>query len=43
VGIADPFHCTVDPVRKPEPFTVMLKADPPAVAELGERVVIAGG
>jgi len=35
---ADPFHCTVDPTRKPDPLTVSVKAGPPAAAELGERL-----
>jgi hypothetical protein len=35
---AEPFHSTVEPTKKPEPFAVTLKAGPPAVAELGERL-----
>jgi hypothetical protein len=37
-----PFHWTVEPDTKPEPFTVSVKAAPPAVAVLGLRLVIAG-
>ena len=28
----------MEPLRKPEPLTVMLKAGPPEAAELGERL-----
>jgi hypothetical protein len=35
-------NVTVAPVRKPVPFTVRVKADPPTVAELGLRLVIVG-
>jgi hypothetical protein len=35
-----PFHCTIDPVTKPIPFTVRVKAGPPAVAVVGLRLVI---
>jgi hypothetical protein len=35
---ADPFHCTVDPLTKPDPFTVRVNAAPPAVAEFGLRL-----
>ena len=38
VDKADPFHCTVAPARKPEPFTVRMNAAPPAVAEFGLRL-----
>jgi hypothetical protein len=34
-----PFHCTTDPVVNPEPFTVSVKAAPPAVRELGLMLV----
>jgi hypothetical protein len=34
----DPFHCTVAPDTKPEPFTVRVNAAPPVVAELGLRL-----
>jgi len=37
------FHRTTAPVIKLLPFTVKVKAAPPAVAELGFRDVIAGG
>ncbi len=39
---AVPFHCTVAPERKLVPFTVKVNAAPPAVAEVGLRLVIAG-
>ncbi len=39
---AVPFHCTVAPVRKLVPFTVKAKAAPPAVAEVGLRLVMIG-
>ena len=38
----DPFQRTVEPVMKLEPFTVRAKAAPPAVAELGTRLVKVG-
>jgi hypothetical protein len=37
-GRADPFHCTVDPLTNPDPFTVRVNAAPPAVAEFGLRL-----
>jgi hypothetical protein len=37
-----PFHCTTAPAAKPEPLTVSVKSDPPAVAELGDNDPIAG-
>jgi hypothetical protein len=37
---ADPFHCTVAPDTKLEPFTVKVNAAPPAVAEFGLRLDI---
>jgi hypothetical protein len=37
-----PFHCTVSPERKFEPFTVSVKAAPPTVADVGLSVVITG-
>jgi hypothetical protein len=42
VEIALPFQSTVAPERNPVPFTVRVKAAPPAVAEVGLRLVIAG-
>ena len=42
VARADPFQFTTEPVTKPEPFTVSVKAAPPAVALLGEIELIAG-
>jgi hypothetical protein len=39
---AAPFHCTVAPVRKLTPFTVNVKAAPPAVADAGLKLVIVG-
>jgi hypothetical protein len=42
VESADPFHRIVEPARKPEPFTVRVNADPPAVAELGLRLEMLG-
>ena len=38
VGRADPFHCTVDPLTNPDPFTVRVNAAPPAVAKAGLRL-----
>ncbi len=38
----DPFHCTVEPLTKLLPFTVRVKADPPAVADEGLIPVVAG-
>jgi hypothetical protein len=38
----DPFQCTFEPETKLEPFTVRVKAGPPAVALLGEIELIAG-
>ena len=38
VDRADPFHCTIAPDRKPEPFTVRVNAAPPAVVEFGLRL-----
>jgi hypothetical protein len=37
VANAEPFHCTLVPETNPAPFTVRLKAGPPAVAEEGLR------
>jgi hypothetical protein len=42
VGRAVPFHCTVAPVAKPEPFTVTVNAGAPATTEFGLSEVIAG-
>src|ERR1700719_994032 len=42
VGRSLPFHRTTEPVTKFEPFTVRVKAAPPAAALVGEIVVIAG-
>jgi hypothetical protein len=38
----DPFQSTTEPKTKFEPFTVSVKAGPPAVALLGEIELIAG-
>jgi hypothetical protein len=38
----DPFHCTVALLRKLAPFTVSVKPAPPALAEFGLRLEIAG-
>src|SRR5579871_662728 len=43
VGRAVPFHSTRAPGSKPLPFTVSVKAGPPASAEFGERVVRVAG
>ena len=40
---AEPFHLTVAPLMNPLPFTVRVKAGPPAVAELGFKLVRVGG
>ncbi len=37
-----PFHCTTEPATKPLPFTVKVKDEPPAEADVGLRLVIAG-
>lgn len=39
---SDPFHRTVDNGTKLFPFTVRVNAAPPAVAEVGERLVVTG-
>jgi hypothetical protein len=38
----DPFHCTVEPAINPVPFTVSVKAAPPANEEVGEREEFVG-
>jgi hypothetical protein len=38
----DPFHCTVEVLTNPVPFTVSVNAGPPAYAEFGLRLDIAG-
>src|ERR1041385_5583741 len=43
VGRGLPFHCTVDPLARPVPVTVMVNAADPATADDGFRVVIDGG
>jgi hypothetical protein len=42
VGKAEPFHRTTAPCAKLLPLTVKVKAGPPAVAEPGFKLVIAG-
>jgi hypothetical protein len=42
VGRSLPFHRTTDPGTKFEPNTVKVKAAPPTVVLVGERLVIAG-
>jgi hypothetical protein len=42
VTSAEPFQLTTAPLMKFVPFTVSVKADPPAVAEVGLRLVIVG-
>ena len=37
-----PFHCTMEPLTKLLPLTVSVKAAPPAVADVGLRLVVAG-
>ncbi len=37
---AAPFHCTAAPERKLVPFTVSVNAAPPAVTEVGLRLLI---
>jgi hypothetical protein len=39
---AVPFHCTVHPLTSPDPFTISVKAFPPAVADEGLKVLIIG-
>jgi hypothetical protein len=38
VEMVDPFHCTLAPLRNPEPFTVRVNAGVPAAAEFGLRL-----
>ena len=38
----DPFHWTTDPLMKLVPFTVSVKAAPPAVADVGLMLVVVG-
>jgi hypothetical protein len=38
----EPFHCTVEVMRKLVPFTVSVNAGPPAAALFGLRVVTVG-
>jgi hypothetical protein len=42
VDRGDPFHCTTDPGRNPEPLTVKVKEGPPAVADRGLRLEMDG-
>lgn len=45
VETGDPFHCTVEDKRKPEPYTVRVKVGPPAIGQPpnpGLRLVIVG-
>ncbi|MGA2113575.1 MAG: hypothetical protein ABSH56_02355 [Bryobacteraceae bacterium] len=42
VGSAVPFHCNIAPAANPLPFTVSVKAFPPAVADEGLNVPIIG-
>jgi hypothetical protein len=42
VESAEPFHCAVDPDTNPAPLTVRVNAGPPAVAELGLKLLIVG-
>jgi hypothetical protein len=42
VVLTEPFHWTAEPTIKPLPFTVRVKAAPPAIAEDGEIVLIVG-
>jgi hypothetical protein len=38
----DPFHCTLEVLRKLEPFTVSVKAAPPVIAEAGLKLEMDG-
>jgi hypothetical protein len=38
-----PFHSTVDPLVKLDPFTISVNATPPAVTALGRSAEIIGG
>lgn len=40
VDRAEPFHCTTAPGTKPAPFTVRVKAAPPAVVDVGFRLAM---
>src|SRR6266850_1973300 len=42
VGRFEPFHRTIDPGMKLLPFTVSVNAGPPAVADVGLRLVVVG-
>jgi hypothetical protein len=42
VESAEPFHCAVDPGTNPEPLTVRVNAGPPAIAELGLKLLTVG-
>ncbi len=43
VGLVEPFQATDAPARKPDPFTVSVKAAPPAVAVAGDSEESVGG
>ena len=38
VLLFEPFTCTTEPFTKFEPFTVSVKAPPPAMVEVGDRL-----
>jgi hypothetical protein len=42
VALAPPLKLTTELETKPDPFTVSVKAGPPTIATVGERLVIAG-
>jgi len=42
VFLADPFHCTLDPLMKFLPLTTSVRAGAPAVALEGSRLLIVG-
>jgi hypothetical protein len=42
VDSADPFHSTVDPLTKPVPFTVNVKAGPPTPTTFGFKLLMLG-
>src|ERR1700686_759359 len=42
VASDEPFHCTVEPLRNPEPLTVSVNVGPPAEAKFWLKPLIVG-